>query len=169
MTVSNAAADDSTVPAGLLTPMGDDPADHYAREDEQADSNGEAEPEGQAGKSGHGRLNIIPAHEDLFRSGIEKHRRRRPQHGRENNAHRRPALRGWRHHAARPDRGRHLSHRLRHRRDRTEDLDHPCLRSWDPPGHANQLSGRPGYGIFAPEARAAVLAADSVLLVCDAV
>jgi elongation factor G len=27
----------------------------------------------------------------------------------------------------------------------------------------------PGYGIFAPEARAAVLAADSVLLVCDAV
>jgi len=54
MTAPNAAGDDSTVPAGLSTPMGDDPADHDAREDEQADGDGEAEPEGQAGKSGHG-------------------------------------------------------------------------------------------------------------------
>jgi hypothetical protein len=54
MTAPNAAGDDSTVLAGLSTPMGDDPADHRAREDEQADGDGEAEPEGQAGKSGHG-------------------------------------------------------------------------------------------------------------------
>ena len=40
---------------------------------------------------------------------IAKHRRRRPQHGREDDARRRAALRGGRHHAARPDRGRHLS------------------------------------------------------------
>jgi hypothetical protein len=64
MTVSNAAADDSTVPAGLSTPMGDDPADHHAREHEQADSDGEAEPEGQAGKSGHGIGNREPAVEN---------------------------------------------------------------------------------------------------------
>ncbi len=53
MTAPNAAGDDSTVPAALSTPMGDEPADHHAREDEQADGDGEAEPEGQAGKSGH--------------------------------------------------------------------------------------------------------------------
>jgi hypothetical protein len=33
--------------------MGDEPADHHAREDEKGDGDGEAEPEGQAGKSGH--------------------------------------------------------------------------------------------------------------------
>ncbi len=53
MTAPNAAAGDSTVLSGLSTPKGDEPADHHARKDEQADGDGEAEPEGQAGKSGH--------------------------------------------------------------------------------------------------------------------
>ena len=33
--------------------MGNDPADHDAREDEEGDGDGETEPEGEAGKSGH--------------------------------------------------------------------------------------------------------------------
>ena len=33
--------------------MGNDPADDDAREDEQADGDGETEPEGEAGESGH--------------------------------------------------------------------------------------------------------------------
>ena len=67
------------------------------------------------------------------------------------------------------DRRRHLPDRLRRGGDRPQDLDQPGV------AHAIHRDTRinfldaPGYGIFAPEARAAVHAADSAIIVLDAV
>jgi hypothetical protein len=64
MTAPEMASGGSIALAGRSAPMGNHPADDDAREDEKADGDGETEPEGEAGQSGHGAGNRESGIED---------------------------------------------------------------------------------------------------------